>query len=31
MLWKYRTKIISAFEQNRSSIMQFRKPELVTL
>jgi len=31
MFWKYKTKIISAFEQNGSSIMQYRKPELVTL
>jgi len=26
-IWKNRTKIISAFEQNRSRTMRFRKPE----
>jgi hypothetical protein len=26
-IWRNRTKIISAFEQNRSRIKRFRKPE----
>ena len=27
MIWRNRTKIISAFEQNGSGIKRFRKPE----